>query len=144
MGDYRILVTGSRDWDDERLIFVIMDQVMAPLGRDRPLTLVHGACPKGADRLAGLWAASARRLGWPVTPEPHPADWRPDGVFDKSAGFKRNAAMVSLGADLCLAFIMPCSDERCRIAVEHGSHGATHCADLAEKSGIETRRFTDA
>jgi len=125
----RILVTGSRDWDDR----IVIEQALLPYLPSMPSTpeppprntLVHGACPTGADRIADI----VGRFGGLIV-EPHPADWRPGGVFDRSAGFKRNAEMVELGADLCLAFI------------RNGSKGATHTADLAEKAGIPVRRFT--
>jgi hypothetical protein len=113
----RVLVTGSRTWDDSRAVF----DALAACNYGR-VTLVHGACPRGADAMA---AAAARALGWEI--EPHPADWERHG---KSAGFRRNAEMAALGADVCLAFI------------RDGSRGATHCAGLAEKAGIPVRRFT--
>lgn len=86
------------------------------------MTLVHGACPRGVDRFADIWAC--RTVG--VTVERYPANWREHG---KAAGPKRNEAMVELGANLCLAFI------------HNGSRGATHCAQIAEAAGIEVRRF---
>jgi hypothetical protein len=138
--DYRVLVTGSRTWDDRAAVNGALDALLAEHGT---LIVVHGACREGADKMAHDWALEkhyATSYG-AVTIEPHPADWRPDGVFDRAAGPKRNAEMVSLGADLCLAFVMPCADQRCRIAVEHGSHGASHCVTLAEKAGIEVRLF---
>jgi len=137
MTDYRILVTGSRDWGARLLIASELD---ALLSEHKTLTLVHGACPKGADAIAHDWACF-RRLGPGelVITEPHPADW---GTHGKRGGFIRNAEMVAAGADLALAFIAPCSSPKCAGKPAHGSHGATQCAALAEKAGIRVRRFT--
>jgi hypothetical protein len=116
---YRLLVTGSRDWDDEESVrFEIAGMTMCHAG----LVIVHGACPTGADSFA---AKVARDVG--IRQEPHPADWQ---KYGKSAGYRRNAEMVALGADACVAFI------------RGGSRGATHCADLAEKAGIPVLRLT--
>jgi hypothetical protein len=118
---FRILVTGSRDWDDaEAITFELAGLLLQHPGA----VLVHGACPRGADQMADEAAAS---LGMAV--ERHPADW--DG-YGKAAGFIRNAEMVSLGADLCLAFYKQGA----------GNKGTDHCASQAGKAGIPVRRFT--
>lgn len=122
---WRVLVTGSRTWDDEG---VIHDALSGLLFRHKAIVLVHGGCPRGADRIADQWAAYRNAGEWtPVLVERHPADW--NGPAKRGAGFARNAEMVKLGADLCLAFIVD------------ASRGATHTADLAEKAGIPTRRY---
>ena len=130
MADYRILITGSRDWEDDPKLSFELGAAIGDAIRDgheqADIVIVHGACPKGADAMADR---IARDYHWRT--EPHPADWRPGGVLDRSAGFRRNAEMVLLGADLVLAFI------------RNGSAGASHCARMAEQAGIETRRFTD-
>lgn len=117
----RVLVTGSRNWADHELVW---DELYALLGRFGRFTLVHGDCPTGADNFADAWGY---KVGLDLSDdiERHPADW--DGPRKKGAGYARNAEMVKLGADICLAFIL---DE---------SKGATHCATLAEKAGIETK-----
>jgi hypothetical protein len=121
---FRILVTGSRTWDDKEFIWNVLDLALAEL---RDVTVVHGACPKGADAIAHGWVRHQLvNGGGEVRAERHPADWSTHG---RAAGFRRNAEMVQLGADLCLAF------------VRDGSRGASNCADLAERAGIEVRRF---
>lgn len=119
----RIIVTGSRDWDDTQAVAAVLGEVDYWYGPD--VTLVHGAqgglrrrrgvlVPVGLDYLA---AREAERYGWAV--EPHPADWygpcRPAcppghrrrsarGDYCPSAGPYRNWEMAEAGADLCLAW----------------------------------------
>ncbi|MFI9618075.1 SLOG family protein [[Kitasatospora] papulosa] len=133
---YRILVTGSRDWSDMSFVYQALAQAVQGIPADT-ITVVHGACPTGADAMAHRWA---RAFG--ASSEPHPAQWRLGRRFNRAAGPQRNAAMVRLGADLCRAFIRACSRRDCRYPDPHGSHGATQCADLAKAAGIPVRRWT--
>lgn len=112
----RVLITGSRTWTDTTPIRRALREQWAD-----GAVLVSGACRRGADQLAEqVWAA------WGGQVERHPADWHRHG---RCAGFRRNEAMVALGADVCLAFIL---DE---------SRGASHTAALAEAAGIPTLRY---
>lgn len=127
----RVIVTGSRDWPDARLI---REQLAEMLARtDGTLTVVHGACPTGADRIAAEWVAGFHSVsvgpGWVVTEEPHAADWDQYGA---KAGPIRNSRMVAAGADVCLAFI------------KGRSKGATHCARRALDAGMELHVWRQA
>lgn len=113
----RILVTASRDWND---YITIKRKLLEHAKGNRNVTVIHGDCPTGGDRIAD---AVATELGWAV--EKYPADWQQHG---KSAGPIRNVLMVRKGAHVCVAFI------------KGQSRGATGCADLAEKAGIPTDR----
>ena len=130
----RILVTGSRTWIDRNCICRALEAVVTEFdawhepdeyGNTLPknVTLIHGGCPTGADSIADDWAISSI-----VNIEVHRADWTQVG---RRAGPIRNLRMVHAGADICLAFI---KDE---------SRGATHCAGVAERNGISTRRWTE-
>ena len=115
----RLLITGSRDWDDTEAIKRELDAAwMAGFN-----VLVSGACPTGADRLCEQWW---EYRGLEV--ERYPAMWRKDGIYNRAAGFERNAEMVRLGAEACVAFI------------KNDSKGASHTAKLAEDAGIPTLR----
>lgn len=114
----RILVTGSRHWQNREVI----REALAYQWRQNPYdTLVSGACRTGADPIAeSVW----RDFGGTV--ERHEADWKcsdSDG-YDPSAGPRRNQDMVDRGADICLAF------------PTRSSKGTLDCARRARAAGI--------
>lgn len=121
---FRILITGSRTWDNTAVIAKAMSEAILLAGASQEETVVvHGACPRGADSIADQLAAS-----WGANIETHAADWDTHG---KPAGFIRNAEMVNLGADICLAFI------------KDNSKGASHTLDLATRAGIPVQVFRE-
>jgi hypothetical protein len=127
MPDFRILVTGSRAWGNPGLLTYELALAAGKSGVPRDeVVIVHGACPTGADTMA---AGFATMHGYRT--EEHPADW---DRFGKSAGPRRNQAMVDLGAEICLAFF------------QHGAAntGTSDCVRRAEAAGIRVKRFSDA
>lgn len=139
----RVIVTASRTWPAPSRIRRVLDWELAAaqLAVGMRLVVVHGAHPK-ADAPAAGWARHHR---WDTTlttvvEDPFKASW---SVFGRRAGMVRNAAMVKAGADRCYAFIGPCDQPDCSERGQHGSHGATNCADLAQQAGIETIRFKE-
>ena len=120
----RLLTTGSRDWEGPRAEAGIQQVLNAVLSLSEtlnsPLTVVHGACPTGADQCVDRWA---RRRDDTVALETHPADWRKLG---KRAGPIRNQDMVDRGADLCIGFL------------KDGSTGTRNCLALAKNAKIPT------
>ena len=121
--DYRVIVTGSRDWPEleEWRVFRPLKGLLLSMQATRCLVVVHGACPRGVDSMASMWARAHASAGWNVTEEPHPARW---DRYRKLAGFIRNQEMVDAGADSYLTFIK-----------DH-SRGATDCLNRLIKARI--------
>ena len=130
----RLLVTGSRTWDDADYIRRVLDGALMECAMSfDALLLHHGACPTGADQIADDWAKDAQAKGMGVLVARHPAQWRTvGGIFDRGAGFRRNAEMV--------AAVGTGGDVVCHAFIRDRSGGATHCANAATKAGIRTIR----
>jgi hypothetical protein len=130
----RIIVIGSRDWEDRQGVYDALNTVYRTYG---PFVLVHGACSTGADFFAHEWYTLAARLV-PVTEDPFRASWR---ALGNRAGPERNERMVKAGAALLLAFMGPCTREHCDKPKPHDSHGTAGCVDLARDAGIEIKEI---
>lgn len=125
----RILVTGSREWDDRETLYAEIVRVWKEQPRDvTVVTFVHGACPRGADAMLVEVIEGGHWIGARIVLEAHPADWATHG---KAAGPIRNQRMVDLGADLCLAF------------PTESSRGTWDCIKRANRAGIPVRIVPD-
>jgi hypothetical protein len=81
----RLLVCGSRDWNDHKFIYQALDI----LHKETPVNLViHGAA-KGADEYGRRWAFINK-----VQDLPFPANWK---EYGNSAGPLRNRQMLTEG-----------------------------------------------
>lgn len=118
---FRLLVSGSREWDQEHVLQMMIAQFWVRYGDD--LIVVHGDCPRGADRMAREFC---ERHG--IKQEKYPADWKRHG---KSAGPKRNQKMVDTKPDLGIFFF------------RGKSRGTSDCFSRAEKAGIPVVRYGD-
>lgn len=130
---HRVLVTGSRNWEDHTVVWDKLDwEANRAWQSGLSIVVVHGACKTGGDHWAQQWVESRKMTGWPVDSEPHPADFN---ALGRKAGPLRNRHMVSLGADIVLVFIL---DE---------SKGASDCLKAARAAKLlvdVTTRLTGA
>jgi len=116
MEQTRVLVCGSRTWQEALAIWTVLDGL-----NERPgeVVLIHGDA-KGADTVAAEWA-----MVRDASVESYPADWDRHG---KRAGYVRNQQMLAEGKpDMVWAF---------RSTGE--SKGTDMMIDLARKAGITT------
>src|SRR3546814_11118671 len=101
MKPYRVLVTGSRDWQTIGTVRGALDEILGSIPDDQPLVVVHGDCPTGADIMAKVWALTRFTPVCTddyerVIEEAHPA---PSPVHGRAAGPVRTQAMDAKGAD---------------------------------------------
>ena len=107
----KVAFTGGLDFNDHRLIWDRLDQVLA---KHPDMVLLHGGSPKGAERIAARWADHRK------VPQ---IAFRPDWAkHAKAAPFKRNDAMLE---------VLPIG-----ILVAPGSGIQANLADKARRLGI--------
>ena len=111
----RLIIAGGRDFDN---FGMVVDAMQAYDEDPLTLTIVSGAA-RGADYLGEQYA---RLRGLPV--DRYPAQWKVNGVFNKAAGYQRNATMAANATHL-LAFW------------DGESRGTKHMIDLAKSKGLE-------
>lgn len=150
-----LMVTGSRDWDDELVIRTALGEAYTRLFDVEdalgPTLLVGGAV--GADQMAeGIWKMS--RLPYKRIP----ADWtmacgaqcepghrkphRSGKTYCPMAGFYRNRKMIEHQPALVLAFIRPCRKEKCtKRKSKHDSHGTAQAVELAQDANIPVWQY---
>lgn len=112
----RILVAGSRAFDDRDLLYMILNEKV-PVNRIGLDTIIQGFS-KGPDRMAYDWARFRR-----LDIETYLPDWRKHG---KAAGPIRNKEMIYSKPDLVLIFYGPYGETR----------GTKNTEDLAREAGI--------
>lgn len=117
MKEFKILVSGSRDWDDRRSL----DRALNYVHKLYNVTcLVHGKCPTGADVQADLWAVIKR-----IDVKRYPAKWT---EFGHPAGHIRNKEMLDDNPDIKLVVLFPLKQ----------SKGTYNMKEQAENAGIRT------
>jgi hypothetical protein len=127
----RLLFTSSRDGVAEADVEAALRPLFAP-GK----VLVAGGARGGDQIAARLW----RSWGGPVDERKvSPGAWQ----RSRGAGYARNAEMVAevkASGGECLAVIAQCASPKCERGEPHGSHGAVHCAGLADAAGLAVSR----
>lgn len=144
----RVLVTVSRGYCQFDTMNTALASVFWEFGAPRDAVLVSGHCPDGDAQAEEIWR------GHGLTVEPYPARWREHAPgcppshagqeICRTAGYRRDAEMVALGATVCLPFIGFCINPKCKDrATPHASHGASGTARMARAAGIDTRPIAD-
>lgn len=114
----KILVTGSREWTDWARIYRVLS--VHPKGT----ILVHGHCPRGADRIADF---IGQALGFEI--HRHPADWN---RYGRRAGPIRNREMLRLHPDIEVVYAFPVPQSR----------GTKDMIQASRQAGKDVRIYT--
>jgi len=94
----RVLICGSRVWDDSFIIHTVLGGMLREAELDSDGLVVIDGVARGADTIAGGWFGGAEdgihAIHEHVRHERYPADWDQHG---KAAGPIRNARMLKEG-----------------------------------------------
>lgn len=94
MEDYKVVIAGSRTFEDYEKLKNVCDYMLSEKTKTHNIVIVSG-CAKGADTLGEKYAAER---GYEVLK--FPADWN---SYGKLAGFIRNTEMAKVG-NACICF----------------------------------------
>ncbi len=114
--EYRLVVTGGRDYRDREAVFGQLFACRRSAARTgMTLVVIHGDCPTGADHWASLWCAKTG-----IAERRYAADW---DRYGRSAGPRRNEEMLAVEQpDMVLAF--------------PGGQGTADCVRRARARGL--------
>lgn len=91
LGPMTVLVCGSRDWQDRKLIYKALDAI-----QPKPAAIIQGGC-RGVDSIANRWCGMHG-----VTSVAVMAEWQ---KYGRAAGPIRNQKMVDMRPHFVVAFL---------------------------------------
>lgn len=128
MDEFRLIVTGSREWSDPLSLRAALAALLDTVPRSVTLVVVHGGHENpdystNADRIAQEWALELEADGLPVRQDPRPADWegpcRPDAP-DGGPGCKPGHRVMRRGVSICPAAGPYRNHEMCAAGADWG------------------------
>lgn len=123
MYEFKILVCGGRDFNDEDLefayLFKVCQNIRKGLDKSIPIVIIEGGA-KGADFLAGKFSKRYKHHFNIHHIRVH-ANWK---KYKKKAGMIRNKQMLEYNPKLCIAF--------------EGGNGTLNMVGLCKSNGIKT------
>lgn len=114
----KVIIAGTRDFDNYELLKQKMDKILAARVRNNEEIIIVSGTARGADKLGERYA---RERGYTI--KRFPADWDKNG---KRAGYIRNEEMAKY-ADACVCFW------------DEASRGTKHMIDLATRYKLALR-----
>ena len=112
MKEFKVVVAGSRQFKDYKLLCDKLDSLFSRIKENHKIVIISGLA-KGADELGGRYA---KERGFELIEVP--ADWDRHG---KSAGYKRNQVMAEM-SDASVVFW------------DGKSKGSSHMIDITKKN----------
>lgn len=124
---YRVIIAGSRDFDDYNAVIKNIKNFIKDYNINSPSEIeIISGCARGADTL-GIRLADKNN----ITCKKFLAQW---DIYGKSAGYKRNIQMAEYAAE----------EDGVLFAFWDGeSKGTKHMIDTAKKQGLQVFVITD-